>query len=173
VFLNNLDQPVNITNGPKGVSQIDSLTFFGVSFAKKLCVFGIDFAPVTLYYYLFLALVIFSVVICHRLELSRVGRAWMAIREDEIAAKAMGINTRNLKLLAFGMGATFGGVSGAMFAAFQGFISPESFSLMESVMIVAMVVLGGSAICRASFWGQYCYRHYLKCSATWQGHCRI
>ena len=67
----------------------------------------------------------------------------MAIREDEIAAKAMGINTRNMKLLAFGMGATFGGVSGAMFAAFQGFVSPESFSLQESVMIVAMVVLGG------------------------------
>ncbi|MEY3486968.1 MAG: hypothetical protein RL075_973, partial [Pseudomonadota bacterium] len=95
------------------------------------------------YYYLFLALVIVSVVICHRLEQSRIGRAWMAIREDEIAAKAMGINTRNLKLLAFGMGATFGGISGAMFAAFQGFVSPESFSLMESVMIVAMVVLGG------------------------------
>ena len=84
-----------------------------------------------------------SVVICHRLELSRIGRAWMAIREDEIAAKAMGINTRNMKLLAFGMGATFGGVSGSMFAAYQGFVSPESFSLMESVMIVAMVVLGG------------------------------
>ncbi|MDQ2779754.1 MAG: branched-chain amino acid ABC transporter permease, partial [Pseudomonadota bacterium] len=67
----------------------------------------------------------------------------MAIREDEIAAKAMGINTRNMKLLAFGMGATFGGVSGAMFAAFQGFVSPESFSLQESIMIVAMVVLGG------------------------------
>jgi branched-chain amino acid transport system permease protein len=67
----------------------------------------------------------------------------MAIREDEVAAKAMGINTRNLKLLAFGMGATFGGVSGAMFATFQGFISPESFSLQESTMIVAMVVLGG------------------------------
>ena len=67
----------------------------------------------------------------------------MAIREDEIAAKAMGINTRNLKLLAFGMGATFGGVSGSMFASFQGFVSPESFSLQESVMIVAMVVLGG------------------------------
>jgi branched-chain amino acid transport system permease protein len=67
----------------------------------------------------------------------------MAIREDEIAAKAMGINTRNMKLLAFGMGATFGGVAGAMFAAFQGFVSPESFALTESVMIVAMVVLGG------------------------------
>ena len=67
----------------------------------------------------------------------------MLFRSDEIAAKAMGINTRNMKLLAFGMGATFGGVSGAMFAAFQGFVSPESFSLQESVMIVAMVVLGG------------------------------
>jgi branched-chain amino acid transport system permease protein len=67
----------------------------------------------------------------------------MAIREDEIAAKAMGINTRNMKLLAFGMGASFGGVSGALFASFQNFVSPESFSLMESVMIVAMVVLGG------------------------------
>ncbi len=104
---------------------------------------GFEIASVSLYYYLFLALVLVSVVICHRLELSRIGRAWMAIREDEIAAKAMGINTRNMKLLAFGMGATFGGVSGSMFAAFQGFVSPESFSLMESIMIVAMVVLGG------------------------------
>jgi branched-chain amino acid transport system permease protein len=143
VFMNNLDHPVNITNGPKGMGQIDSLSFFGMSFGKPIEVFGVAFSSVTLYYYLFLVLVVFSVIISHRLQLSRVGRAWMAIREDEIAAKAMGINTRNLKLLAFGMGATFGGVSGAMFASFQGFISPESFSLMESVMIVAMVVLGG------------------------------
>ncbi len=143
VFLNNLDQPVNLTNGPKGLGQIDSLKFFGLDLGKKLNVGGYELASVTLYYYLFLTLVLLSIVISHRLALSRVGRAWMAIREDEIAAKAMGINTRNLKLLAFGMGATFGGVSGAMFAAFQGFISPESFSLMESVMIVAMVVLGG------------------------------
>jgi branched-chain amino acid transport system permease protein len=143
VFLNNLDHPVNITNGPKGLNQIDAINFFGLNLGKKVELFGFELASVSLYYYLFLVLVVVSVVICHRLELSRVGRAWMAIREDEIAAKAMGINTRNLKLLAFGMGATFGGVSGAMFAAFQGFISPESFSLMESVMIVAMVVLGG------------------------------
>jgi branched-chain amino acid transport system permease protein len=143
VFLNNLDHPVNITNGPKGLIQIDSISFFGLDLGKRLTIGGYEIPSVTLYYYLFLALVVFSVVVCHRLELSRVGRAWMAIREDEIAAKAMGINTRNLKLLAFGMGATFGGVSGAMFAAFQGFISPESFSLTESVMIVAMVVLGG------------------------------
>ncbi len=143
VFLNNLDHPVNITNGPKGINQIDSISFFGLNLGKKVEVLGFELVSVSLYYYLFLALVLVSVLICHRLELSRVGRAWMAIREDEVAAKAMGINTRNLKLLAFGMGATFGGVSGAMFASFQGFISPESFGLMESVMVVAMVVLGG------------------------------
>ncbi len=143
VFLNNLDRPINLTNGPKGINQIDGVTFFGVKLNRPFELFGFEIASVSLYYYLFLALVLVSVVICHRLEQSRIGRAWMAVREDEIAAKAMGINTRNLKLLAFGMGATFGGVSGAMFAAFQGFVSPESFSLMESVMIVAMVVLGG------------------------------
>ncbi len=143
VFMNNLDAPVNITNGPKGIAQIDSIRLFGFDLGKTHELFGIEFASVTLYYYLFLALVAFSVMICYRLERSRIGRAWMAIREDEIAAKAMGINTRNMKLLAFGMGATFGGVSGVMFASFQGFVSPESFSLQESVMIVAMVVLGG------------------------------
>ena len=143
IFLNNLDHPVNLTNGPKGIGQIDSVKIFGLDLGKRLELFGYDINSVTLYYYLFLILVIFPVVICYRLQDSRIGRAWMAIREDEIAAKAMGINTRNMKLLAFGMGASFGGVSGAMFGAFQGFVSPESFSLMESVMIIAMVVLGG------------------------------
>ncbi|WP_333845081.1 branched-chain amino acid ABC transporter permease [Limnohabitans sp.] len=143
VFLNNLDHPVNITNGPKGLGQIDAVSVWGHPLSKRLDLGFIELPSVTLYYYLFLTLVVVSVVVCHRLENSRIGRAWMAIREDEIAAKSMGLNTRNLKLMAFGMGATFGGVSGAMFAAFQGFVSPESFSLMESVMIVAMVVLGG------------------------------
>jgi branched-chain amino acid transport system permease protein len=143
VFMNNLDAPVNITNGPKGITGIDDISIFGVHLGKTQSLFGLDFPKVTNYYYLFLILVLFGIFICYRLERSRIGRAWMAIREDEIAAKAMGINTRDLKLLAFGMGATFGGVSGAMFASFQGFISPESFSLQESVMIVAMVVLGG------------------------------
>ena len=143
IFLNNLDHPVNLTNGPKGLGQIDSVKIFGLDLGKRLELFGFDINSVTLYYYLFLVLVVISVIICYRLQDSRIGRAWMAIREDEIAAKAMGINTRNMKLLAFGMGASFGGVSGAMFGAFQGFVSPESFSLMESVMIVAMVVLGG------------------------------
>jgi branched-chain amino acid transport system permease protein len=98
---------------------------------------------VNAYYFVFLALCIAIVIISVRLQHSRLGRAWVAIREDEIAAKAMGINTRNMKLLAFSMGASFGGISGAMFASFQGFVSPESFSLMESIVILAMVVLGG------------------------------
>ncbi len=143
IFLNNLDHPYNITNGPKGLNQIDSVKLFGLDLGKPLSVGGFELASVTLYYYLFLFLVIVTVVVCHRLQDSRIGRAWMAVREDEVAARAMGINTRNMKLLAFGMGASFGGVAGSMFAAFQGFVSPESFSLMESVMIVAMVVLGG------------------------------
>ncbi|HJS01904.1 MAG TPA: ABC transporter ATP-binding protein [Variovorax sp.] len=143
VFLNNLDHPFNLTNGPKGITAIDPVHFWGLNLGKALKLGDYTISSVSLYYYLFLALVLITIVISHRLQLSRIGRAWMAIREDEIAAKAMGINTRNMKLLAFGMGASFGGVSGAMFAAFQGFVSPESFSLMESVMIVAMVVLGG------------------------------
>ena len=143
VFLNNLDHPVNITNGPKGIGPIDSMHFFGFDLGQKHELFGLEIPPVTNYYYVFLALVVASVVICYRLERSRIGRAWMAIREDEIAAKAMGINTRNMKLLAFGMGATFGGVAGVMFAGYQSFITPEAFSLQESIMIVAMVVLGG------------------------------
>jgi branched-chain amino acid transport system permease protein len=143
VFLNNLDAPVNITNGPKGISQIESIKFWGLDLGRTLDLGVIALPSVTLYYYLFLAMVVVSVVICYRLERSRIGRAWMAIREDEVAAKAMGINTRNMKLLAFGMGATFGGVAGSMFASFQSFISPESFALQESIMVVAMVVLGG------------------------------
>jgi branched-chain amino acid transport system permease protein len=143
VFLNNLDQPVNITNGPKGITGIESVKFWGLNLGRPLRIGDYTISSVTLYYYLFLLFVVITIMVSHRLQLSRIGRAWMAIREDEIAAKAMGINTRNMKLLAFAMGASFGGVSGAMFASFQGFVSPESFSLMESVMIVSMVVLGG------------------------------
>ncbi|HEV8211315.1 MAG TPA: hypothetical protein VGP77_14385 [Vicinamibacterales bacterium] len=143
VFLNNLDAPVNITNGPKGITGIDEIKILDVSLGQTQSFFGLEWPKVTNYYFALLILCVLAVVICFRLERSRIGRAWMAIREDEVAAKSMGINTRNLKLLAFGMGATFGGVSGVMFASFQGFISPESFSLPESVMIVAMVVLGG------------------------------
>jgi branched-chain amino acid transport system permease protein len=98
---------------------------------------------VYIYYYLFLLLAVLTVIICHRLQHSRIGRAWVALREDDVAANAMGLNIRNIKLLAFAMGATFGGVAGGLFASFQGFVSPESFGLMESIMVLAMVVLGG------------------------------
>ncbi len=125
IFMNNLDHPYNITNGPKGINQIDSVKFLGLDLGRPLTIGGIELASVTLYYYLFLALVIVTVIICQRLQDSRIGRAWMAIREDEIAAKAMGINTRNMKLLAFGMGASFGGVSGSMFAAFRASCRPS------------------------------------------------
>jgi branched-chain amino acid transport system permease protein len=143
IFLNNLNAPLNLTNGPQGITLIDPVTIGGVSFARTLDLGFVKLPSVYLYYYLFLILTVITVVVCIRLQDSRLGRAWMAIREDDIAAKAMGINVRNVKLLAFALGATFGGVAGAMFAAFQGFVSPESFSLMESIIVLAMVVLGG------------------------------
>ncbi len=143
IFMNNLNAPVNITNGPQGISMIDPLRIGDFSFAKTHEFLGMDFTTVHLHYYLFLGFTLLVIFVSLRLQNSRIGRAWMAIREDEIAASAMGINTRNIKLLAFAMGATFGGLSGGLFAGFQGFVSPESFSLMESVMILCMVVLGG------------------------------
>ena len=143
IFLNNLNAPLNLTNGPQGITLIDPVNIAGVSFARTLDLGFVKLPSVYLYYYLFLLLTVITIVVCIRLQDSRLGRAWMAIREDDIAAKAMGINVRNVKLLAFALGATFGGVSGTMFAAFQGFVSPESFSLMESVIVLAMVVLGG------------------------------
>jgi branched-chain amino acid transport system permease protein len=143
IFLNNLNAPLNITNGPQGISNIDPVRVAGVDLSKTLQIGGFELQSVQLYYYLFLVLAVAVIVVSIRLQNSRIGRAWLAIREDEIAAKAMGINTRNVKLLAYAMGASFGGVSGAMFASFQGFVSPESFILMESIVIVSMVVLGG------------------------------
>lgn len=143
LFINNLDRPVNITNGPQGIDLIDPVSIAGFSLEGSFELAGYRFTSSCLYYYLFLALALLVVLVCMRLEKSRIGRAWMAIREDETAAKAMGINTRNVKLLAFAMGASFGGVAGGLFAGFQGFVSPESFVLMESVMVLSMVVLGG------------------------------
>lgn len=143
ILMRNLDRPVNITNGPKGISGIDPVSLFGLKFSGMHEWFGIRFSSLYLYYYLFAALLLAILFICLRLQHSRVGRAWTAIREDEDAARAMGINTRNFKLLAFAIGATFGGIAGAMFAAFQGFVSPESFTLQESIAVLAMVVLGG------------------------------
>ncbi len=143
IFMNNLNAPVNITNGPQGISSIDPFHVGGITLAKPLSVLGVTVPSLHAYYYLFLGLALVIIFVTIRLEDSRIGRAWVAIREDEIAAKACGINVRNIKLLAFSMGATFGGVAGGLFASFQGFVSPESFGLMESIMVLCMVVLGG------------------------------
>lgn len=143
IFLNNLNAPVNVTNGPQGVSLIDPFAVGGFSFSRTWSIGGIEVPGIYTYYYLFLLLAALVVFVSIRLQDSRIGRAWEAVREDEVAAEAMGIHTRNVKLLAFAMGASFGGISGGLFAGFQGFISPESFNLFESVIVLCMVVLGG------------------------------
>lgn len=143
IFMNNLSSPFNITNGPKGITRIDGFSVGGLDFRATDTVLGIDFTGPAKYYYVLLLLLLGVIIVNLRLQKSRIGRAWVAIREDEVAAKAAGINTRNVKLLAFAMGASFGGIAGGMFAAMQGFVSPESFILHESIMVLAMVVLGG------------------------------
>jgi len=149
IFMNNLSAPVNLTNGPKGINRIDPFTIGTVNFTDSDVVGGLVLSgPIKYYYFLVLVLLV-VIAINRRLQDSRIGRAWVAIREDEIAAKAGGINTRNIKLLAFAMGASFGGIAGGMFAAIQGFVSPESFILNESIMVLSMVVLGGMG----NIWG--------------------
>ena len=143
IFLTNLNTPINITNGPQGISLIDPVSIGSFSLGETHSILGVSFPSTYTYYYLFLALTLAIVFISIRLQDSRIGRAWVAIREDEVAAAAMGINTRNVKLLAFAMGASFAGVSGGLFAGFQGFISPESFTLFESIIVLCMIVLGG------------------------------
>jgi branched-chain amino acid transport system permease protein len=143
IFLNNLSQPVNLTNGPQGIYLIDPFRIGSFNFASNETIAGLEFTGPVKYYYFLVVVAILIIVVNLRLQNSRIGRAWEAIREDEVAARAMGINTRNMKLLAFAMGASFGGVSGGIFSATQGFISPESFVLVESIMVLSMVVLGG------------------------------
>lgn len=143
VFMNNLSQPFNLTNGPQGITGIDPVTIGGVNFRQTDSFLGLDWTGPIKYYYLLLVFLVVIMVVNLRLQNSRIGRAWQAIREDEVAAKAVGINTTKVKLLAFAMGASFGGISGGIFSAIQGFISPESFVLIESIMVLAMVVLGG------------------------------
>jgi len=149
IFLNNLSQPINITNGPQGIARIDPFRLGGIDFSKSDSFLGLAFSGPIKYYYLLLVVLLAVIFINVRLQNSRIGRAWEAIREDEIAARAMGIDTTRVKLLAFAMGATFGGIAGGMFSAIQGFVSPESFVLVESIMVVSMVVLGGMG----NIWG--------------------
>ena len=143
VVLNNLSEPLNLTNGPKGIAQIDAVQIGDFSFGRSETLFGLQWTAPLKYYYLLLVILLLAIVLIGRLQQSRIGRAWEAIREDEVAARAMGIDTTRIKLLAFAIGAGFGGIAGGLYAAMQGFISPGSFVLNESVMVLAMVVLGG------------------------------
>src|SRR5688500_4673990 len=143
IFLNNLSEPFNLTNGPTGITTIDPIKLFGLDFGATTPCGDVPVSGTIKYYYFLLVVMIVVIVVNLRLQDSRIGRAWEAIREDELAARSMGINTTHMKLLAFAMGASFGGIAGGMFSAIQGFISPESFILVESIMVVSMVVLGG------------------------------
>jgi branched-chain amino acid transport system permease protein len=141
---------VPVTNGYAGISGVPRPTFFGIPFNASdegfAARFGLEFSPIyrTIFlYYLILALALITAAVTVRLRRLPIGRAWEALREDEIACRALGINTTNTKLTAFAMGAMFAGFGGSFFAARQGFISPESFTFMESAIIVAIVVLGG------------------------------
>jgi branched-chain amino acid transport system permease protein len=143
-LVNNLDKPINLTNGPRGISPIERPPLF---FEPALRWFGLDIAPATLYplyfYFLVLLIVFFIIMAARRLEDSPIGRAWKAIREDEVAAATMGIPVVRMKLLAFAVGASFAAAVGVLFSAKQIFINPESFTFMESIGVLAMVILGG------------------------------
>ncbi|MBM7589530.1 ABC transporter permease subunit [Brevibacillus fulvus] len=133
IIFNNLDKPINITNGPQGLTPIASPELFGVR---------LD----TPFYFYFIVLVVIAFIILAniRFEHSRLGRAWIAVREDELAAQSMGISLLHTKLAAFATGASFAGIVGVIFAAKQSFIDPTSFTMMESIGILIMVILGGS-----------------------------
>jgi branched-chain amino acid transport system permease protein len=141
---------VALTNGYAGISGIPRPTFFGIPFNADddgfAARFGLEFYPIyrtVFLYYLILALALLTAFVTVRLRRLPVGRAWEALREDEIACRSLGINTTNTKLTAFAIGAMFAGFAGSFFAARQGFISPESFTFLESATILAIVVLGG------------------------------
>jgi branched-chain amino acid transport system permease protein len=147
---------VDFSGGYAGISGIPRPSFFGIPFNASdkgfAATFGLEFTPLyrTIFlYYVILVLALLTAFVTIRLRRMPVGRAWEALREDEIACRSLGINTTTTKLTAFSLGAGFGGIAGAFFAAKQGFISPESFTFMESAVILAIVVLGGMG----SLWG--------------------
>ncbi len=140
----------DFTGGPNGISGIPKPTFFGLEIGRGPGtfgdVFGIEYDPIHRFvflYYIILALALLTNFVTMRLRRLPIGRAWEALREDEIACRSLGINTRNTKLSAFSIGAMFAGFAGSFFATRQGFISPESFTFLESAIILAIVVLGG------------------------------
>jgi branched-chain amino acid transport system permease protein len=144
----------SVTGGPNGISEIPRPSLFGLPFARSAPegaetfhqFFGVEFAPehrVVFLYLLILSMALVTNAFTLRIRRLPIGRAWEALREDEIACRALGINPTTVKLSAFAIGAMFGGLAGCFFATRQGFISPESFTFIESATILAIVVLGG------------------------------
>lgn len=142
IILNNLDKPVNITNGPKGLIIGSAPEIFGMKLDKPIH-----------FYFIILVILVLAIVIVDRVNKSRIGRAFCAIKEDEIAAKTMGIPLVRTKLLAFAFGASFAGMVGVIFSAKQLYIDPSSFGFMESIGILAMVILGGLGNIRGAILG--------------------
>lgn len=132
IILNNADKPINLTNGPKGLTPVKPPELFGIVMNQPIH-----------FYFIVLMLFIIVFIAAYRLDHSRIGRAWAAIREDELAARTMGIPLVRMKLLAFATGAGFAGMMGVVFAARQTFVDPSSFGFMESIGILAMVIMGG------------------------------
>lgn len=132
IIFNNLNKPINITNGPQGLTPIQQPELFGLTLKTSFA-----------YYFIALGAVFIIVMVNRRLEYSRLGRAWVAVREDELAAQAQGIPLVRTKLLAFAIGASFAGVVGVIFAAKQTYVDPTSFTLIQSFMVLVIVVLGG------------------------------
>jgi branched-chain amino acid transport system permease protein len=150
----------NLTGGPLGINPIDAPNIFGMKFGVIS-----GFAPV----YLGLALVIMAIVVARNLERSRMGRAWMAIREDEIAAEMMGVNTVRTKLLAFGLGAAFAGVAGALQASYQGATTSDFFMFSTSILVVIMIILGGIGNIWGVLLGAVVVQYVDKTLLAWAG----
>ncbi|WP_248794537.1 high-affinity branched-chain amino acid ABC transporter permease LivM [Pseudomonas sp. MWU13-2105] len=151
LFLRNL---TDLTGGPNGISNIPKPTFFGLSFERSAAegmrtfheFFGLEYNPVSKVVFLYLVallLALLALFVINRLLRMPIGRAWEALREDEIACRALGLNPTVIKLSAFTLGACFAGFAGSFFAARQGLVTPESFTFIESAIILAIVVLGG------------------------------
>lgn len=142
VISRNLDTPINITGGAPGIAPINPPSLFGLNMGTP-----------TAFYYIGLVFVVLTAIAIHRLEHSRVGRAWAAMREDEIAARAVGVPLVKMKLLAFATGASFSGAMGMLFAVKQQFINPDTFGFMESIGVLAMIILGGLGSIRGAIVG--------------------
>jgi branched-chain amino acid transport system permease protein len=151
IFLRNMTE---VTGGPNGISNIDKPTLFGLSFERRAAegaqtfhqYFGLEYNPISKVIFLYLIallLALAALFVINRLLRMPIGRAWEALREDEIACRALGLNPTVIKLSAFTLGASFAGFAGSFFAARQGLVTPESFTFIESAIILAIVVLGG------------------------------